>query len=306
MARLPSLKLLIFSILIIDFCLVSSIFARPNTEIRGNIIKSISPTTQRGESFLLIKGSFHPEQLSNISINKSEGSTNFTVTVPNSLIDPERITAPSIRFNPKSPISAIQIVESVKGEGDRGVFTVDLIVEAKDNLVPELVKPITSSVIKIAINSTAKVQQKLNQRQEKEVAIRQKKEIEKKKIEVRIQAKDTISEILKHYHKPSIMQISILNASGYAKRAYQLSVFLGKLKKEYIEERLGIKMEIVNISNARNKNFSQSTIYFRENYLKTALLLAKLIKGEQRIVPMNDKREKRGIDIEIYLGRDYK
>ena len=102
------------------------------------------------------------------------------------------------------------------------------------------------------------------------------------------------------------MQISIFNASGYSKRAYGLSVYLGKLKKEHIEESLGMKMEIVNISNARDKNNKISTIYFRNNYLKPALFLAKLIKGDQRVVPLPDQEERQGVDIEIYLGKDYK
>ncbi len=102
------------------------------------------------------------------------------------------------------------------------------------------------------------------------------------------------------------MQISIFNASGYPKRAYGLSVYLGKLKKEYIEESLGMKMEIVNISNAPTMDHSQSSIYFRNNYLKPALFLTKLIKGDQRVIPLKEDSEKQGVDIEIYLGKDYK
>ena len=77
------------------------------------------------------------------------------------------------------------------------------------------------------------------------------------------------------------------------------------LKKEYIEESLGMKLEIINISNAKDMDHPQSTIYFRNNYLKSALFLAKLIKGDQRVIPIQDQLEKQGVDVEIYLGRDY-
>jgi hypothetical protein len=142
--------------------------------------------------------------------------------------------------------------------------------------------------------------------QEREEAAKMRAAIQKQKRLARATAKVSVEAILQRYRKPSVMQISLFNASGYSKRAYGLSVYLGKLKKEYIEESLGMKMEIVNISNSRDKHHKVSTIYFRNNYLKPALFLAKLIKGDQRVVPLPGQEEREGVDIEIYLGKDYK
>ena len=103
-----------------------------------------------------------------------------------------------------------------------------------------------------------------------------------------------------------MLQVSRLNGTGYPKRAYQLSVFLGNLQKRNIEETLGMKVDIVNISNAPTERPIETTIYYRENYLKSALHLAGMIDGEQRIVPMLDQAERVGVDVEIYLGKDYK
>ncbi len=55
-----------------------------------------------------------------------------------------------------------------------------------------------------------------------------------------------------------------------------------------------------------HSNVPRTTVFFRENFLKSALLLAQLMPGEQRVVPMEHQKERVGIDIEIYIGKDYK
>ncbi len=116
----------------------------------------------------------------------------------------------------------------------------------------------------------------------------------------------SVRELKKTYKKPALMQVSILNASGIAKRAYKLSVFFGDKQKKLIERTLGIKLDIINISNAMHSDVPRTTVFFRENFLKSALLLAQLMPGEQRIVPMEHQKERVGVDIEIYIGKDYK
>ncbi|MGK0290744.1 MAG: hypothetical protein ACI86H_002206 [bacterium] len=108
------------------------------------------------------------------------------------------------------------------------------------------------------------------------------------------------------YRKPALMQVSIFNASGKSKRAFKLSNFLAYQKKKAIERALGIRFEIINISNAHRFNYEHTVIYFRKNFLKPALLLAKLIPGDQRVARMVNPDNKSGVDIEIFLGKDYK
>ncbi|NQU65720.1 MAG: hypothetical protein HQ517_15775, partial [SAR324 cluster bacterium] len=140
----------------------------------------------------------------------------------------------------------------------------------------------------------------------RELAAKKKADEEMKAQRTTAKLKKTVEEVLQKYQRPSIMQLSIINASGWQKRAYKLSVFLGREKKKEIEESLGIKLDIVNISNDKNDQHKQSTIYFRNNFLKPALFLAKLIPGEQKLVPISSTRERLGVDIEIYLGMDFK
>ncbi len=109
--------------------------------------------------------------------------------------------------------------------------------------------------------------------------------------------------ILRQYHRPTTLQVAIYNANGVPKSAYKLSVYLGKVKKRQIEERLGVHFDIINIVDTPLR-YAQTIIYFRENYLKSALFLASLIPGDQRILPLPNQELSTGVDILIYVGKD--
>ncbi len=297
--------------------MVAPTIAQENQASQGNIIKRVSTSSQRGASILIIRGTLDPGQLENITIVK-KGATSFIVSIPNALIDPERIPKLSQKFSLRAPIKTVKFVEDIKELGDDVVFTVDLEVEARKEFKLELIKPVTSSSIRIRMEDVQAIKKKMQlsqietekkkmaEKTVRQLAMKKKEETKEKTRRTTAEAQKTVDEILKQYHRPSIMQLSIINASGWQKRAYKLSVFLGKEKKKEIEESLGIKLDIVNISNAKNDRHNQSTIYFRNNFLKPALFLARLIPGEQKLVPISDKRERLGVDIEIYLGVDYR
>jgi len=321
MIRLLKKKIYFVSFLLINICLISSAYAATNQVVQGNIIKKISVSSQDGTPILLIKGVLSPNQLRNIVIKKQRGSKNFNVVIPNALIDPESITKTKLRFNrPGSPISTIQLSEDINAKGDDAQFSVSLKVTAKKVFDVKVLKPISKTTLKIKLVDLQKIEQaKMEEEKKKaqakveteskkvrEQAQNRQSEVEMEQIRAAEMRKKAAFELIQDYHRPSIMQLSIVNASGWQKRAYKLSVFLGKEKKMYIEENMGIKLDIVNISNAKNDIHQQSTIYFRNNFLKSALFLAGLIPGEQRLVPISMKRERIGVDIEIYLGRDYK
>lgn len=320
MIRLLKKKIYFVSFLLINICLISSVYAATNQVVQGNIIKKISVSSQDGTPILLIKGVLSPNQLKGIIIKQQRGSKDFSIVIPNALIDPESITKTRLRFGSRTPISAIQISEGINLKGDDAQFTVTLNVKAKKNFGVEVLKPIKKTALKIKLIDLQEIEQEKMEAERKkaeaEVVVETEKireqakdrqfEIELEKKRVADMRKKATFEIVQDYHRPSIMQLSIVNASGWQKRAYKLSVFLGKEKKMYIEENMGIKLDIVNISNAKNDIHQRSTIYFRNNFLKSALFLAGLIPGEQRLVPISMKRERIGVDIEIYLGRDYK
>jgi len=320
MVKLFVKNLIIPIALILSISLVSASYAQDNQAVQGNIIHQISVTSDAGVAVLQIKGAFNPEQLANaITVKKGEG-LKFTVSIPNALIDPEKITEPFMEFSAQTPLKSVQILENIKENEDDVVFTVDLVFEGRKDVTPALTTPITPSLLTFRLQDPSSMRQQVAQSDDQQID-EKKKEMdddtrrtaseERKQADASKQKKDEMtrqsaSDIIKHYRRPSLMQISIINASGWAKRAYQLSVFLGKLKKKYIEENLGIKLNIVNISTAKDALQPQSTIYYKENYLKSALFLANIIEGEQRLVPMDPDKERLGVDVEIFLGKDFK
>jgi hypothetical protein len=309
-------KISVLVFLLVGVGMVAPAIAQ-QTASQGNIIKRVTTSTQKGASFLMIRGTLSPGQLGDIEIRK-KGETSFVVSIPNALIDPEKIQKLSQKFGLRDPIKQINFIEDIREIGDEVVFIVELEVEARKPYQLEIIKPITSSSIRIRMEEAGMVQkqakikkEEMDQKEKRAekarmLAVKKKEESTVKVRRTTAKAQKTVEEILQQYHRPSIMQLSIINASGWQKRAYKLSVFLGKEKKKEIEESLGIKLDIVNISNAKNDRHNQSTIYFRSNFLKPALFLAKLIPGEQKMVPISNKRERLGVDIEIYLGVDYR
>lgn len=317
MIKLLTKKISLLICLLAGVGMTAPLTAQQNKTSQGNIIQKVSTVSQKGETILLIRGILDPGQLEDITIVK-KGATSFVISIPNALIDPEKIPTPSQKFSLREPVKNIDFVENIREVGDDVVFIVDLEIEARNELNLELLPPVTSSTIRIkmedlvVMKETEKAAQsemankKEVEEKARQMAVMKKAEDTMKERRTTADAQKTVADILQQYHRPSIMQLSIINASGWQKRAYKLSVFLGKEKKKEIEESLGIKLDIVNISNAKNDLHNQSTIYFRSNFLKPALFLAKMIPGEQKLVPISDKRERLGVDIEIYLGVDYK
>lgn len=316
MIQLLTRKIFLWVFFLIGIGMATPLTAQQNKASQGNIIKKVSSSTQGGTSVLSIRGTFDPGQLENIAIIK-KGATSFVVSIPNSLTDPEKIKTPSQKGGLRELFKNINYIESVKEIEEEVVYSVDLEIETRKEYDLQLLKPITSSTIRIKLADlepvestelTAEEQLKKNQAEENARELAKKKKLDDKMKSRRTTAKSqkTVNEVLQQYQRPSVMQLSIINASGWQKRAYKLSVFLGREKKKEIEESLGIKLDIVNISNDKNDRHNQSTIYFRNNFLKPALFLARLIPGEQKLVPISSARERLGVDIEIYLGMDFK
>jgi hypothetical protein len=299
---------LLLAILIANFSLVSSVYSQVSDLLKQNSIQTVTLTEIDGEPVLVFKGNIKTLQETDILIGDTEGGNNqFSIRFSNSLWDSMDTGIITKTFNPDDPISTVEIANEMDESGEKGaVFTVMVKVNTRDMLKAELIAPILPTEVKFRLKGGSGGMAESTLMQETKNAADQQMQVEQGEQKAQVKAKESVDAIIQQYRKPSIMQVSIYNASGYPKRAYGLSVYLGKLKKEYIEETLGMKMEIVNISNAPTMNHRQSSIYFRNNYLKPALFLAKLIKGDQKVIPYKGQQEKQGVDIEIYLGKDYK
>jgi hypothetical protein len=302
-----------------------------NTTTQGSIIQRINVTGTKDTSFLLISGTLDSRLLAGIVIGQRQGDR-LTITIPNALVDPETIVSPRIPVPSGGLLKSIQWQESMQSHDGAAQVALDLVLEGQGELDAEVVQPITSTTLRIRLINLAAIKQQQAQAeaqaevQSKAQSEAQKAEARRKELEAEaarlakaeqekakaerqqalLTARQPVDEVLQQYHRPSIMQLSIINASNLTKRAYELSVYLGKEKRQDIEELLGIKLDIVNISNAKNDMHEQSTIYFRPNFLKAALFLATIIPGEQRLIPIDSTRERLGVDIEVYLGMDFK
>ena len=151
MVKLFVKNLILLIALIISVGLASSTFAQTNQSSQGNIINQISASSEAGVPVLLVKGVFNPAQLKNsVTVKKGEGQQ-FTVSIPNALIDPEKITEPFMEFSAQTPLRSVQILENIKEKGDDVVFTVDLVFEGRRNINPELSTPITTSQLMLKL-----------------------------------------------------------------------------------------------------------------------------------------------------------
>lgn len=284
---------------------------------KGSIVKAITLTPQGEDYILQIRGILNPAELDQIRVRQKPNSNKLTLEFPSTLVDPEQMPSGFITFGEEVPVENIKLVENIEEVGESDVkFNLDLILEGKKSLKPEIQKPISETMVRVLLRDYEKVMAELqaktsgpdnrSRRRQERFTKERLKELEAQKQASAKQLQKDARELIKQYRKPTVMQISLLNGTGYPKRAYQLSVFLGNLQKRNIEEVLGMKLDIVNISNAPSERPIETTIYYRENYLKSALHLAGMIDGEQRIVPMLDQAERVGVDVEIYLGKDYK
>ncbi|OFX13303.1 MAG: hypothetical protein A2516_02020 [Alphaproteobacteria bacterium RIFOXYD12_FULL_60_8] len=291
-----------------------SVFAQVN---KGSIIQSVTLTKEGEEVILEIRGLLNAEDLDKIRIRQKPNSNKVTLSLPASLIDPEGMPTALLTFAPEMPVENIKVIENLVEESEEDVsFNLDLVVEGKIALKPEILKPVSETLVRIKLEDYEKAMEaakeksgpasEQNRRRQERFTKERLKELEAQKQAAAQTMQKDVRELVSNYKKPAVLQISILNGTGYTQRAYQLSVFLGNLQKTNIEEMVGSKLDIVNISNSPSQRPIDTTIYYRENYLKSALLLAQLIDGEQRVVPMLDQNERIGVDVEIYLGKDYK
>ncbi|MBI4082085.1 MAG: LytR C-terminal domain-containing protein [Candidatus Lambdaproteobacteria bacterium] len=102
---------------------------------------------------------------------------------------------------------------------------------------------------------------------------------------------------------PTRVRVQILNASGRADSAQRVTLLLDQYRRREIERTLGLKLELANTSSTAPQ--ARSVVYYRPGFLRAALLMAKVIPGDQTVEPMKpNSLLKVGIDVEIWLGKD--
>ena len=109
------------------------------------------------------------------------------------------------------------------------------------------------------------------------------------------------------YRQPIRLNVSVLNAARHVGGAQRLAILRERQQRRRIEQRVGMRLEVINISSVQEQMILPRTkIYYRPNMLKSAVTLADIIPGEQIVEPMPLNRgTKPTTDVEIYVGQNF-
>jgi len=264
----------------------------------------------KNSSYLTFKGFFDPGQFPHIKITPGNSKSEYTVILPNTFINnillPEReITSFAVDGILEKMSLAEKITKTENGEID---FLVTLTVSSKEKHTLVLdTKRSDSRQLTFAL-------QKPPKKPVSTVASDGLQIIQTVKAELVPPKKMPREQLLLHpvtalmsYRHFDQLNVAVLNASPNVGAAQSFAVMLDRKQKRTIEKRMGMKLNIVNISSVREQTILPKTkIYFHANLLKAALILAEVLPGEQVLEPVPDSRtNKQATDIEIYVGKNF-
>lgn len=259
-------------------------------------------------SYISVIGFFDPELYSEISIQEGPSSQQNEIVIPNATINnvlmPDREIT---EFSQDGIVEKLFLEESIQQKSEnRYNFLVGITV-----FTPE------SKTVTLEIEKSSQRQLTFALHTQKEQLS---KEIEAGEETVSISQTipgfdDSGAEsVLLHpvfarmaYRQPIRLNVAAYNASPHVGGAQRLAIMLNRQQRRRIEQRIGMRLEIVNISSVREQlTLPRTKIYFRPNLLKAAMTLAEMIPGEQVVEEMPFNRSaKMTTDVEIYVGENF-
>ena len=269
----------------------------------GHMLDSIELIPGEEVSYLSLKGYFEPELFENIRISQGETAMQKQLTIPqafiNNLMMPEREIT---EFPGEGIITRILLEEEIQEDDTNRVsFLVNLQIALAQEL--ELKLEINKSSPR-QLTFSLQPRYGVTEPAEKEVALESPSELEK----------PPMDSVLLHpvfamlaYRKPFRLNLAVLDASGKLGSAQRLAVVLEQQQRRRIEQRIGMRLEVVNISSVPGEsNLRRTKIYYRPNMLKAAVILAEVIPGEQIVEQFPAIRGmNQTTDIEIYVGQNF-
>jgi hypothetical protein len=119
-------------------------------------------------------------------------------------------------------------------------------------------------------------------------------------------SKEDLTEALLYEREPlTRVRIAILNATGKPTGAAKVAVLLGDYRRRPLEDKMGLKIELVNISTSYQKTQAPAVVYYRPGFLRAALILARGIPGDTIVAAMRPEALKRaGVDVEVVVGEE--
>lgn len=101
------------------------------------------------------------------------------------------------------------------------------------------------------------------------------------------------------------VRVAVLDISGTLTRANNIALLLTRFRRRELEEKIGMKIELANLSRDRKRLKRGNVVYYRAGFLRAALLVAKAVPGEQSVMPMPKAfAAKAGVDVEIHLDTE--
>ena len=264
----------------------------------------------KNSPYLTFKGFFDPGQFPHIKITRGNSETETTVILPNTLINnillPEReITS----FAEAGILEKMSLAEKItKTENGEINFLVTFTVTSKEKHILVLdTKRSDSRQLTFALQKKQKKVLSLVDSEGVQITQTVKAELGPAKITPREQILLHPVTALMSYRHLDQLNVVVLNASPNIGAAQSFAVMLDRKQKRTIEKRMGMKLNIVNISSVREQTILPKTkIYFHANLLKAALILAEVLPGEQVLEPVPDSRKsKLATDVEIYVGKNF-
>jgi len=99
------------------------------------------------------------------------------------------------------------------------------------------------------------------------------------------------------------VRITILDKNRAIERGTRVGVLIGRHRKRYLESKIGMKVDVTNISSLNDFRYHENVVYYRPGFMHAAMLIAREIPGAQNVAPMERPTlGKEGIDLEVVLG----
>ncbi|MED5240602.1 MAG: LytR C-terminal domain-containing protein, partial [SAR324 cluster bacterium] len=275
----------------------------------GHMLDRFELLADKSSPFLTFKGFFDPEQFVKIKITQGSSETETTVILPNTFINnillPQReITS----FDVDGILKKMRLVEKItKTEKGEINFLVTVTVSSKEKHLLVLdTKRSDSRQLTFALQKKQKKVVSTVSSHGLQIPPTVKNELGPPKITPRERLLLHPVTALMSYRQFDQLNVAVLNASPNPGAAQRFAVMLDRMQKRTIEKRMGMKLNIVNISSVNEQTILPKTkIYFHANLLKAALILADVLPGEQILEPVPDNRiSELANDVEIYVGKN--
>ncbi|MBF0277826.1 MAG: LytR C-terminal domain-containing protein [SAR324 cluster bacterium] len=286
--------------------------------IDGHILEQIDIASGDDDKFLIIRGILSPKLLSSVQLLQ-EDPLHPTIVIPNGMTN--NLILPEVTsFKPGDIIEKVGIEEEIQEDGRGNLrFRSNLHLTSRLPIVLSLDKSRTTAgqmvfliLEKGGAGQIAAEDTSINGMPSLPL-LSDNAEMPKQPGMSKMEMKEP-DKMLLHpisammvFRRPSVLNLSILNASPRKEAAQRLAILLDRHQRKFLEDRLDMRLHISNISSIREQmTLSKTKIYFRPNYLTTALALATVIPGEQVVEEMSlERRGRLGLDVEIYVGANF-